>query len=154
MDLINSIGFGKTLKEKTDSNYRILRDNFDNFLSQPLKSEMFVPCDDDGNVLEERLIENYETDFGLLSDYQKYNKQYYKAKEKVLFDGFVFCNSQSEGIGLRLKLFISPYGSSGKIYLTKKKESGYHSWFQLFIIEDLIQCELELTQTAIKNIGL
>ena len=43
--------------------------NYANFLKQNLKLEMFVPCDDDGNILEE--INIYE-----------------KAKEKVLFKGF------------------------------------------------------------------
>ena len=56
------------------------------FLKQPLKLEMFVPCDDDGNILEnpdetiykEKDKECYGWD---MIDYEK-------AKEKVLFEGF------------------------------------------------------------------
>lgn len=59
-----------------------------NFLKQPLKLEMFVPCDKYGNVLEEKLVENYENDFGLYSDFRRYNKEYNEAKKKVLFEGF------------------------------------------------------------------
>lgn len=45
------------------------------FLKQPLKLEMFVPCDDKGNVLENPIC-------------QVELEQYRKAKEKVLFEGF------------------------------------------------------------------
>lgn len=129
-------------KKPFDKNYwfgKIL--NYSDFLKQLLELWMFVPCDDEGNVLVEPLhIELYEGD-----TYDIDCDKYQQAKERCLFIGFEFCNSQREGIESGLKLFVSPYNSSGKIYLTKKKESGYHSWFQLFTIEDLVQCELILT---------
>ena len=53
---------------------RIIK-KYADFLKQPLKLEMFVPCDDNGNVLED-IIGN-----GMI-------KQYEQAKDKVLFDGF------------------------------------------------------------------
>lgn len=62
--------------------------NYANFLKQPLELWMFVPCklvDGVWVVLEERLIENYETDFGLMNDFENYNKKYYQAKERCLF---------------------------------------------------------------------
>ena len=56
------------------------------FLKQPLKLEMFVPCNDNGNVLEEPKKENYtqeELENSVMGcDYLDYNK----AKEKVLFE--------------------------------------------------------------------
>ena len=125
--------------------------NYANFLKQPLELCMFVPCDEDGNVLEEPRPQ--EGDNGNWNYQARFN-QYQQAKERVLFEGFEFCESQSKGTNLRLKLFVSPYADSGRLYLTKKKENIYHSWFQLFTIEDLIQCELQLTPTAIKQIGL
>jgi hypothetical protein len=48
--------------------------NYANLLKQPLTLSMFVPCDDDGNVLE------YEND----------QQKYQKAKEKVIFEGFTY----------------------------------------------------------------
>ncbi len=46
-------------------------ENYANFLKQPLKLEMFVPCDENDNVLHEGV---------------NWNKNFYKkAKEKVLF---------------------------------------------------------------------
>lgn len=53
--------------------------NYAIFLKQPLKLEMFVPCDEDGNVLNQKLC-----------DFSKYEK----AKEKVLFEG---CSSMQQG---------------------------------------------------------
>ena len=56
------------------------------FLKQPLKLEMFVPCDEDGNILKEPKKENYtqeELENSVMGcDYLDYNK----AKEKVLFE--------------------------------------------------------------------
>ena len=57
------------------------------FLKQPLKLEMFVPCDEDGDILEEP--KNYEQ--RLLNMMTEYNDEVYRykqAKENVLFDGF------------------------------------------------------------------
>ena len=105
--------------------------NYAKFLKKPLELWMFTPCDRTGDVLT--VGENCEEHY------------YQTRKKRCLFEGFEFCESQREGIEKGLKLFVSPYNSSGKIYLTKKKESGYHSWFQLFTIEDLVQCELILT---------
>lgn len=48
-----------------------------NFLKQPLELWMFVPCDEDGNVLK---------DCGLMPCYEL--DQYRQAKERCLFEGF------------------------------------------------------------------
>ena len=60
---------------------RIIK-KYADFLKQPLKLEMFVPCDDNGNVLED-IIGN-----GMIHNYSEKVTQYEQAKEKVLFDGF------------------------------------------------------------------
>ena len=80
--LMSSKDFGKTLNNKNDRDYRFFRDNYDNFLEQPLKLEMFVPCDDNGNVLEDII------GHGMIHNYSEKLKQYEQAKDKVLFDGF------------------------------------------------------------------
>lgn len=56
--------------------------NYAQFLKQPLKIEMFVPCNE-GNVLEEP-----KNDFRGYNDYSKRLNVFEKAKEKVLFEGF------------------------------------------------------------------
>ena len=64
--------------------------NYATFLKQPLKLEMFVPCDDEGNILEEPQMIERKVAFDEV-DYD-YNEEevivYKKAKEKVLFEGF------------------------------------------------------------------
>ena len=57
------------------------------FLRQPLKLEMFVPCDDEGNILEEP--EDYELRLpNMMTEYNDEIYRYEQAKEKVLFEGF------------------------------------------------------------------
>lgn len=70
--------------------------NYANFLKQPLTLEMFVPCDDDGNVLgipkffytEENIkkLKVVEIEIALLKNKEVEN--YKTAKSKVLFNGF------------------------------------------------------------------
>ena len=66
-------------------------ENYAKFLKQPLKLEMFVPCDEDGNVLEEYKISPSEREADLYNyprpvSIEEHNWE--KAKEKVLFEGF------------------------------------------------------------------
>ena len=62
--------------------------NYANFLKQPSKLEMFVPCDEDGNILKEP---NRWVDYLQYPDSFDGNKEwdelydYQQAKEKVLF---------------------------------------------------------------------
>ena len=131
----------------------ILNMQYANFLKQPLELGMFVACCQDGNILEDPEFHepNCKNEIG---DYDELRYEYQQAQERVLFEGFKYCESQRMGIKLKLNLFISPYTDKGRIYLTKKKTNGFYSWFQLFTIEDLIQCDLTLTDYAIKKLGL
>lgn len=63
--------------------------NYANFLKQPLKLEMFVPCDEVGNLLEEPLQEHYTdcTEEQNAKDWLYNLEKYKQAKEKVLFKG-------------------------------------------------------------------
>ena len=49
-------------------------ENYARFLKEPLRIEMFVPCDEDGNVLED-IIGN-----GMIHNYSEIVKQYQQAK--------------------------------------------------------------------------
>ncbi len=129
------------------------------FLKKPLELGMFIPCDEEGNILEQVSkpdAEDYRNDEG--GNFELYNfnmkayTSYKKAKNRVLFDGFVFTDSQKYSIPLS----VSPYGlKDEKIQLTKLKDSGaYHTWLQLNTIEDLVQCDLKLTENALAHIGL
>lgn len=82
--------------EKTMLEYVLERDStnkYANFLNLNLKTEMFVPCDDEGNVLDEpkpfyegsNPYEDYEPKYDL-----KECEIYKKALSKVLFEGFYY----------------------------------------------------------------
>lgn len=137
--LMSSKDFGKTLNNKNDRDYRFFRDNYDNFLEQPLKLEKFVPCDEEGDILEEPT--NYE--MRLLNMMTEYNDEVYtynQAKEKVLFEGIEFRTN------------------GGVNFLTIKEDTfaffDFNIKFKNLTIEDLIQYNLQLTENAVKQIGL
>jgi len=58
--------------------------NYAQFLKQPLKLEMFVPIDNDGNVLKKPTFDAYMQPKEMF----KQDDAYQKAKSKVLFKGF------------------------------------------------------------------
>lgn len=103
MKLISSKNFGKTLENENDSEYRRKRDLYDSFIEQPLKLEMFVPCDDEGNVLDESIWQQEYNKIKVSNPslIQK-SKEYEKAKEKVLFKSL----SEEDG-----KCYIEEYGN-------------------------------------------
>ena len=71
---------------------RIIK-KYADFLKQPLKLEMFVPCDDNGNVLEEPEKYGWLQNVGSRNSYATEQEcidceTFHLAKQKVLFDGF------------------------------------------------------------------
>ncbi|WP_291095515.1 MULTISPECIES: hypothetical protein [unclassified Empedobacter] len=120
--------------------------NYAQFLKQPSKLGMFVPCDEEGNVLEEPTMEKYgyyfsnhqEEQSGWMyeegeDEYYKVLEKYQQAKERVLFEGFSVYKNLIKNI-------------NGDNIMT---------WYiEARCIEDLILMNLTLTQTAIKQIGL
>ena len=66
-----------------------------NFLNQPLTLGMFVPCGEDGNVLEEpnEKDEQFYGAYGI-SNLNKAKNKYKAAKYRVLFEGFEVVNQE------------------------------------------------------------
>lgn len=118
--------------------YKRLTNNYARFLSQPLELWMFVPCDEDGNVLEEpKYYDLYINDYGSKDDYHESFKSlsnpgykifvdYQKAKERCLF-------------------IIKKLPKISELELLIDDET-----IELLTIGD----DVELTPTAIKQIGL
>lgn len=115
------------------------------FLKQPLKLEMFVPCDEYGNVLESPYLEGVFHSHSKLpvklsrvtdKDVEKYEK----AKEKVLFD------VNFRLIRNRTHYFIIE--DSNGVYLRTLKFKTLNT------IESVLRfsVEVKLTQSAMKNI--
>lgn len=99
-----------------------------NFLKQPLKLEMFVPCDDNGSVLENPIC-------------QLELEQYRKAKEKVLFEfdgGLTLLRNR--------EWFFIIEDKNGIYYriLKNKTKSKIESLFKFSV-------DIKLTQNAIKQ---
>ena len=97
MKLISNTLFGKYCKSKEKEFsrridyldwYEKTRNNFDNFLEQPLKLEMFVPCDNDEEILKPQYIAGKEVIYNELVEefIMDKVKEYNEAKEKVLFE--------------------------------------------------------------------
>ena len=82
MNLISSKDFRKFLTEKSDSEYRRLRENFDNFLEKPLKLGYFIPCDENDVPLKEAKELNFKND----DDLEDYCFKYSISKQRVLFE--------------------------------------------------------------------
>ena len=119
--------------------------NYAKFLKQPLKLEMFVPCDEDGDILDEP--EYYELRIlNMMTEYNDEVYTYYQAKEKVLFEGFKIYD-------YKLNVFF---------YLGRKKTLSYDKKRKDFItigflpetVEDLINIssQIKLSQTALNSI--
>ena len=101
-----------------------------NFLKRPLELWMFIPCDEDSNVLDE---------FDYLVDIDKHN-DWFKAKEKCLFEGFVLDDKY-----LRLKDYLFAIHSDMK--------SNIEDFGNIEkLIYHYLSNDIELTQTALKQI--
>ena len=164
MKLISNTLFGKYCKSKEKEFsrridyldwYEKTRNNFDNFLEQPLKLENFIVCDEEGDILEEPT--NYEK--RLLNMMTEYNDEvytYYQAKAKVLFEGF---NLNQKDFSKLESIFCLTKECFQITFFTKEKgcfmdNLKTNKTYEIKTIEDLIQYNLQLTENAVKQIGL
>ena len=129
--------------------------NYANFLKQPLKLEMFVPCDEDGDILEEP--EDYEQRLpNMMTEYNDEIYRYEQAKEKVLVEGF---NLNQKDFSKLESIFCLTKECFQITFFTKEKgcfmdNLKTNKTYEIKTIEDLIQFKLELTESAIKQIVL
>jgi len=151
MKLIPMTDFVLELKGNLDSNpSNKWKDclNYAKFLKQPLELGMFVPCDEDGNVVEKP--EETDLNGSFLKMQINYDKEvkWEIAKERCLFEGF------SDSIGLpQYRHYISD-GMQAVFYVIKNG-STYSKILGMKTIEDLTnKTPIQLSQTAIKQLGL
>ena len=78
--------------KRTGNQVAVNCEKYAHFLNQPLTLGMFVPCDEDGNVLEEPEKWSESWSFEKKSKVSKKNENYIKAKERVIFEGFTGCD--------------------------------------------------------------
>ena len=94
------------------------------FLKQPLELWMFVPCDEEVNVLENHNLTEYDKEMNFEQE-----QIYQQAKERVIFEGFIY---------------------DGFKYIECKNYCINISNLPKLTIEHLIKHNLTLTETAIK----
>lgn len=107
------------------------------FLKQPLTLVMFVPCDKQGNILHkvpceirDRICEGCDCE-----------DNYEIAKKRVLFEGFEFTHF----IDGHLIGYVK-HNRTGEVYPFPNHRE--------IKIEDLVDLEIEMTESALKEIGI
>lgn len=129
--------YSKLKNNQTDDSTLEFTDNvvnYANFLNKPLTLGMFIPVDENGNVLSEPVKPHTYASENTDEYIKHYNSQvnaYKFTKERVLFEGFEWDNILEQG-----------RNKQNGIYFDK----GNHT------IEDLIQYKPILTQTALAMI--
>lgn len=143
MNLISSKDFRKFLTEKSDSEYRRLRENFDNFLEKPLKLGYFIPCDENDVPLEEPSLyfewnkEEPEEWIFTCHDEIKECVKYQEAKQKVIFEGFEY-DKENDWV---------TYNEFARFFVSELQNGKVEDLFKL------IKDEITLTETSKKEIG-
>ena len=123
---------------------------FRNFVKPSLALGMFVPCDLEGNVLDEPESHRHQINFDEWEEVfdEKEVQQYQQAKERVLFEGFELSKIKSNEVFW----FKTPYDDC---YYNPK--DGAINTPAYDTIESLVEhywVDITLTKSAIKQIGL
>jgi len=169
MKLVSNTLFGKSVKNGDFDDYAKaiqlppesscqiklrFRENYDELLSQPLELWMLVPCDKDGNVLNEPKERDFYTPMPDRDGNKVWNtnkgkfeaarKEYHAAKSRVLFEGFELrCpNAVTDG---RISITFT---KSGGILLDKVCQDHFENIKTITKIDDLAGYDLTLTETA------
>ena len=95
--------------------------NYTDFITQPLTKGMFIPCDEDGNALEENLL--FPANLEGSRKAEEYRKQYQQAKERVLFEGWELKHNGS--------LFVS--NGKQKAYFDETIEQAINNGVKLYL---------------------
>lgn len=132
------------------------------FLKQPIELWMFVPCDEDGNVLEEPYKYMDIQTIGSMNSFATEqecsdSEAFHKAKEKVLFENAVNIDTEPYRSTKRLMINLN-HKAPFRIYNKFKYGNGdieinFLPQFSIIpTIEYLVQYNLQLTPTALKQI--
>ena len=105
------------------------------FLKQPLKLGMFIPCDENENVLNETEWKNFT---GKMEDFHSVAIKYDKAKKEVLFKKFYLDETYK-----REKRQL-PYLTNGKVSVFLHFDFAIRHQ----IVEDLVGSDLEFSDSV------
>lgn len=146
-------------------NFRNLVNNYALFLKLPLTLGMFVPCNEEDNVLEEPTMEKYgyyfsnhqEEQSGWMyeegeDEYYKVLEKYQQAKERVLFKNVTIIKASQNSFNIYIKKEISlVYDDNCKSF---RAAHSIEDLANSFNKRNLNEFHIELTQSALKQIGL
>jgi len=114
--LTTSQQFAKSLTDVSDSEYRRLRTNFDNFIESTPQLKHFIECDENGVPIEPYVKtedEIYADKNNVCRVISKAESQWYKAQKQVLFEGW-FLDYDNIIRNEKMRLWFK---SDGEIYL-------------------------------------
>lgn len=129
--LISLNKFVNSVKDIESNKFKQLVINYTNFLNKKPLLEYFIPCDEEGNVLEEPKDNNSNY-------YQLLYEEYKQAQSKVLFKNCIAYKPMENS-----EYYVIEHNNA-KIWLSHTERT----------IEWFINEQLELTDTALKQIGL
>jgi len=120
--------------------------NYANFLNQPLCISQFVAC----KLVEGKwkVLEEINEDYPNNVEFSEEIEEYRKAKQRCLFKGFKIESHTDNFFSVRCE---------NNIVNVMWNASDERNWFPargLSTIEDLTKYNLELSQTAVKTLGL
>lgn len=133
--LHESFGYGNEFTTAQDFIDKVT--NYANFLKQPLTLGQFVPCDEDGNVLEEP-----NNDFRGHENYSKRLDIYNEAKSRVLFEGFEAHESNSKTRSIKMM------DADFYIFWNFSDGFGWQKSKGINTIQDLVPYNLTLTPSV------
>lgn|SRR5690606_26554409 len=114
------------------------------FLKQPLRLEMFVPCDDKGNILKEpKNMADAILDGDSGKDWANKSVKYEEAKEKLLFENVEVYTNWKYSLYYLQKIEFAKYNA-------KTNEFIVNNLFDT--VESIIALKPILTKNAIKQI--
>lgn len=121
--------------------------NYAEFLKRPLKLEMFVPCDEEGSVLEKPVkIQYFDPTEPVPEEIEQEFYEYEKAKEKVLFEGFAVKTMEFHN---HIKSCSTPIGETKeKLHVFWYKNEKWLPSVGCTTVENLVRYGLILTETA------
>ena len=122
---------------------------YSDFLKQPLKLEMFLPCDEEGNALEHldvNCLKNESCTCGEedYNDCKDLKRELRKAEQKVLFKGILKAESDEKEI----RVTFESIAKNDISYIC-----SVFDYKEGFTVEHLEDFNLKLTNAALKQLG-
>lgn len=144
------------LPSLSDSEFRQKSKAHREFLKQKPKLGDFIPTDENGVVLENPDLHNqYVKGKMIICDesdriFIKKCEQYQQAKSKVIFEGFCYFEHQSTFVNSRNNNYeycVFNYTKNKLGICTYTENKGFHTYFNVSTIEDLVNIEKGITLT-------